>query len=379
MSAVPLLSKMSEVLRTLNTMKVQYSDQGFISPPIEFTQGVAVIAPSTLGLAAQMVVDHYHRQMTLPSICDQLVPKAFEDLTEIEVSPGPSITVTIGTQKLIWDLRGRRAIVMRFTDYTGVQRRGVWLSDCRFASVSQISVGNAPIRLSNVEPTSREQATMWFAEVPFATLEHLDLYGLAELARSLSAGFEDAFPEFLDYVRIPAQDFTYERHMSEVVDTNPGVIRDVIQKTFMLLDERTVAEITTTRRTHHPPLRAYTFGAAHPVMFWLTEPDPDPQAMPFAIILTTSEAWLDPGAELSYDDSVLTTEPVDLNVCPECGSTDIRPIEYGLIAPDEAYYRGEYIMGGCCISSFSPARQCMTCETTFGRVAFLWFDEDDGD
>jgi hypothetical protein len=51
------------------------------------------------------------------------------------------------------------------------------------------------------------------------------------------------------------------------------------------------------------PPKTYTFGEKHPVVMWLTEPG---STLPFAVIATTADAWLDPEANVSFDDSAFT-------------------------------------------------------------------------
>ncbi len=51
--------------------------------------------------------------------------------------------------------------------------------------------------------------------------------------------------------------------------------------------------------------------------------------------------------------------------CPECGSTDIVPIAYGLPGQElvEAADRGEVILGGCIVWDNAPNLHCKACGT----------------
>jgi hypothetical protein len=50
--------------------------------------------------------------------------------------------------------------------------------------------------------------------------------------------------------------------------------------------------------------------------------------------------------------------------CPDCGSTDVRRILYGLRpAPDpELERQGKIVLGGCCVTDDDPDFLCGECE-----------------
>lgn len=54
--------------------------------------------------------------------------------------------------------------------------------------------------------------------------------------------------------------------------------------------------------------------------------------------------------------------------CPACGSLNTVKIIYGLPTPEtiEAVYRGECVIGGCCVSDIDPKRHCKSCGQEFG-------------
>lgn len=56
--------------------------------------------------------------------------------------------------------------------------------------------------------------------------------------------------------------------------------------------------------------------------------------------------------------------------CPECGSTKVLPITYGLpgSAMLEAAERGEIILGGCLVDDANPLWACASCVAQFGRL-----------
>ena len=55
--------------------------------------------------------------------------------------------------------------------------------------------------------------------------------------------------------------------------------------------------------------------------------------------------------------------------CPRCRSTRAVPIEYGLppieMAPQAD--RGEFVLGGCCVSDGDPTWHCFACGADFGH------------
>lgn len=56
--------------------------------------------------------------------------------------------------------------------------------------------------------------------------------------------------------------------------------------------------------------------------------------------------------------------------CPECGSSEVIPIVYGMPGPDliEAEHRGEVVIGGCAIlEGYDPTHSCRACGGHFRR------------
>lgn len=114
---------------------------------------------------------------------------------------------------------------------------------------------------------------------------------------------------------------------------------------------------------------------------WLTERG---SGVPFAVVATTSEAWLDADQEVSFDDSMFGSEPRDAATdsptgkieaheqptCPRCGSDQAIPIAYGLPTLDmaEASQRGEFALGGCIVMPENPTMHCTACCVDFGRL-----------
>ena len=55
--------------------------------------------------------------------------------------------------------------------------------------------------------------------------------------------------------------------------------------------------------------------------------------------------------------------------CPECGSTNVVRICYGLPGPElfERAKRGEIVLGGCCITGNDPTCHCKDCGHNWSR------------
>ena len=57
-------------------------------------------------------------------------------------------------------------------------------------------------------------------------------------------------------------------------------------------------------------------------------------------------------------------------ICPECQSTNIAPIAYGLPGPEmsESALRGEIVLGGCMVDT--PRWYCRDCESAWPKGEF---------
>jgi hypothetical protein len=50
-------------------------------------------------------------------------------------------------------------------------------------------------------------------------------------------------------------------------------------------------------------------------------------------------------------------------ICPECKSSEVKKIIYGLPAHDFDF--DKYEVGGCCVTPNDPKYKCMKCEITW--------------
>jgi hypothetical protein len=283
-------------------------------PLIILDNGVAAIDVITISLAAQKSADAGF-DVAVPKSCDVDIPETFRYLSRVTADASPDglrVLATVDTKKMVWDLPGGDAEAGEFVDYAGQPRYSVKLYDLPISLVDGLMVSRAAMRLVN-----GAGAYLWFVEMPLKELDSLDLYGLygriCQITQSYGAADES---QLFDTVTIPALQLRYERELHEIQAMNPGVIESAKQRVLMALDEsgarvRAEAEWVCAGIPSFPPdPKEFHFGERHPVVFWLTErhrqigrnePSSD-SPTPFAVIVTTSESWLDPDFDMSFGD-----------------------------------------------------------------------------
>ena len=282
-------------------MSVTYDDLGIDSPRLIFDRGIAAIDIITVVRAGEAVAS-LGFDVQLPSVAQIETPPIFTDLCTVAVTPGPRVTATIDTAKMTWGYKRADAVRRKdFTDYCGQARYGVRFEDRPVDTVNGFLITNIPTRLED-----GRTLTMWFAEVPHQVLDSTTYDELFTMAESMSAGF--SAEQWLDWVVIPAQQITSQRGMTELLGVNPD-IQDITQRFFVALDEtgvRVKAETIFLAMAAPPALDPthHVFGSLHPVVFWLTEPE---SSLPFAVIATTTDSWIDPDSTISFDDRAFTT------------------------------------------------------------------------
>lgn len=282
-------------------MQYQYSDT-FQDPEILFNKGVAAIDTITLE-AAGVAVEPYtpHKIVRLPIAATTNEQSVFKELMQISVDPEkPSATAIIDTKKMTWDgmHEAKRSTLV---DYAGLSKRAVTFTNAAVAKVGEVLVSSVSLQLFNGSP-----AMMWFAEMPIEAFHQLKLYELLNKAKMLTETFLQNTPERYDQVVVPAQQIDYQRSMQEIVQLNVGELEDVQQKYKVALDEtgaRVYVETTMLAARsipqNEPEPKKAVFGEKGPVVFWLT--GQQEQRTPFAVIATTSEAWLGPDQEINYN------------------------------------------------------------------------------
>ncbi len=280
---------------------MQYQSDNFTDPIINFNNGVAAIDVITL-IAAAKAIEPYtpHQSVKLPELANNDGVSTFDELMQIQVDPKePSARAVIDTKKMTWkEICNPQKSML--TDYTGSLRQAVSFSGAEVAIVAGVQVTHLPLKLYDGRP-----AVMWFAEMSLDNLQSKGYYELFDQAKMFTAKFSQSNPEPYNQVLVPAQQINYERTMSEIIQMNEGEIADVKQKFKIALDEsgarvyvETAILASRAAPAPMPKPKIAIFGKQGPVVFWLTEPDGHKELVPFAVVATTSEAWLDPNQEV---------------------------------------------------------------------------------
>jgi hypothetical protein len=288
-------------------MPVKYSDTEITDMRLKFVNGVAAIDIMTLHRAGE-AVDGLGFAIQLPTMANVVLPSVFDELCDISASVSPAGTIgviaTIDTSKMSWALDGQAVFSDDFTDYAGRERYGVTFNRKHEAAlVDGTAVAHVPVRLAN-----GHDLTLWFAEISEADLRSTGYYALHAKAHSLTTAFATSQQRHFDWITVPAQQIKWARSMDELLPVNQPLVDTILQKVYMALDETgvrvkavTMIDVGCAPAWNHST--SYAFGERGPVVMWLTQPGSD---LPFAVIATTSEAWLSPGAQVAFDDSAFT-------------------------------------------------------------------------
>jgi hypothetical protein len=279
---------------------MKYTDQ-FMDPQLLFDKGVAAIDVITLngaGKAAEPYVPE--KSITLPSETDCPPTELFDDLMQIKLDPSlPAVSAIIDTKKMTW-LEQNDAQKCQFDDYTGAERRGVKFKKLQVSIVDQSPVVIAPLKLED-----GRDALMWFSEVSTDWLNTSGYYALYNRAKSLTSSFDKASAETYDVVKVPAQQIDYVRLMTEIMQMNKDLPK--VEQIFKVALDETGARVYAETKmrlgaimTNPGATKEITLGSKNPVMFWLTDTDFAPTSTPFAVIVTTSEAWLAPDQKVTF-------------------------------------------------------------------------------
>jgi hypothetical protein len=269
--------------------------------PLKFDKGVAAIDVVSLKGAGNAIEPYIpSHNILLPPHAEYEGKASFEDLMQIKVFPEElSVVAIIDTKKMGWgpDLSPQRTA---FDDYNSVSKRGVSFAGVGVMNHEGMSITRLPVVLYD-----GRSAFMWFAEVPQTKLLSSTIYGLFTLAQTLTTTFQPQLTETYDQLKLPAQQIDYQRIMDEIMQLNPS-LREVKQVFKVALDETGARVYVETQYTVGLSLgptiapKIAVFGSKGPVVFWLTEPDEQKAMTPFAVVATTSEAWLDPSQEVDF-------------------------------------------------------------------------------
>lgn len=289
---------------------IEYSDKEFSSPAVELQGGVAEIDLITLKKVTEEA-DKRLGSFVLPEVVDFDVPQIFDELCEVKVSSVDplKLTATIDTKKASWDYEDKAVKKSDFAGYDGKKHYGVRFYTSGVFEVDGVEVARMRMRLED-----GRKINMFCADIE--SVDGVDLYGLWQRARKLTEAYGSSVGKWMDYesFNIPAQQIKYERTMVEIMALNREVLRvdeggSVEQKAYVALDEtgarvKVVTEMregAMFRSTPSQPV-VKTFGEKMPVMFWFTSGEPSELNVPFAVFVTTSEAWVTPRQKVSFDD-----------------------------------------------------------------------------
>jgi hypothetical protein len=277
-------------------MKYESKDV-FEDVPLKFENGVAAIDVVALKGAANAFEEYISSvEVLLPPSAEYRDESIFEDLMKITVDPnGPSVTAFIDTKKMIWkpEFKPERTVLV---DYNGTQKRAVSFAGGLVVSSEGTNITRLPVELED-----GSIAVMWFAEVTEETLSKVQTYELFSLAKKLIGAFQEGTNEKCSKLTVPAQQIDYSRSMGEVKKMNPSI--DSILQIFKVALDETGARVfveTKMSRFGIPASKVAVFGSNGPVLFWLTGIDETKELTPFAVVATTSEAWLDPEKEIDF-------------------------------------------------------------------------------
>jgi len=281
---------------------MQYQlDDLFQDVPLKFEKGVVAIDVITLKGAGNAVEPYLPtHNIVLPPSAEYQAEASFEDLMQICVNPeGPSIAAIIDTKKMKWEpgLEPQRST---FDDYTNTPKRAVSFGSVGIVSYQETSITRLPVVLED-----GRNVNMWFAEIPQTKLAEVKTYGLFSLAKEFTSAYRPEATESYEHFKIPTQQINYYRIMEEIMQLNPSIAE--VKQIFKVALDETGARVyvETNMRLGMAPRPANepkvaVFGSKGPVMFWLTEPDETKALTPFAVVVTTSEAWLKPNQEVDF-------------------------------------------------------------------------------
>jgi len=257
--------------------------------PLTIEQGVAAVDIITLRAAAEAIEPYVpSREIVLPSVAKGQTVDFFKDLTKIMIDPiGRKVTAHIDTKKMSWDpaLEPRKTT---FVSYEGKERQSATFLKAGVLQAKDTQVAILPARLFD-----GREALVWATELSAEQLRSMTTYGLFGYAGEVVASYDPTHIEQYNTVQLPTQDIQYTRSMSEMMELNPE-LADAIQEVTLTLDDRGVRFTATTmllagRAPSHP--KKLLLGTRGPVMFWMTEISVTEATVPFAVIVSTDEAW----------------------------------------------------------------------------------------
>ena len=250
--------------------------------------GVAAFDPVTLHIAGGEYAERIRGEFHLPPTLRGALPMALQQLAEVEVVHG-GVKATINTGLLQWDLEeDRRPVASDFKCYSGLGIQSVSFPGAQVIEMDGVYATSVPMKFPD-----GVRINAWFAELPSPVQ---DVDGLALLRRAqhwMARWYGPDTEKIQTYaVDVPVLDITYESDISAVA-ADPLTL--VEQRFKARVDEQGVEVIAETevQYTSLPPKLdspSFYFGKRGAVLFWLSE---QPDQLPFAIIQTNADAWLE--------------------------------------------------------------------------------------
>lgn len=255
---------------------------GVNNPEIDYKNGIKAADIITLNLCAEGVGSIMGSELRVPTIGSERL-SVLESLAKFKLE-GNTLTTIIDTGKMNWT---GLATETSFNAYTKDTKQGVKLGRGRIAEVDGSVVGNEAMVLGD-----GRKVTLWFAAVGDKLSGRYDIISKAS---ALMTGYDSARNAESTKRIIPAVDLRLKNSLPEIVAANEDVITRVEQEIKFALDYTGARAAATTSMTIRgsSPSQLYVFGAKSPVMYWLSEPDN--RELPFAVTISTPEAWLNVG------------------------------------------------------------------------------------
>ncbi len=259
-------------------------------------EGIAAFDPVTLYLAASKCAEEV-TPIALPAQLKAPRPRALTELATVSVRKDAHGTVKvdaiIDTGHMAWEVP-TNPTESTFKDYTGTTIRSIRLAEITVADLPGCTVLKIPMRLP-----SGEVISAWFAEIHH---EHSNPQGLALVHQAQSAmrSYDAAVDKYRADVHIPELKISYESAISSSVQcAEPVDVKQVFKADLDVSGARVVAKTAIVVMAGFAPSpdtpKQVQLGATGPVLWWLTDRDSDPEAVPFAVFYTEAAAWTSAG------------------------------------------------------------------------------------
>lgn len=259
-------------------------------------EGIAAFDPVTLYLAANKCAEEV-TPIAIPAQLNAPRPQTLTELATLSVRKDPFGTVKvdaiIDTGHMAWEVTSNPT-ESTFKDYTGNTIKAIQLAEITVAEVPGYTVVKIPMKLP-----SGEVISAWFAEIHH---EYTNPQGLALMSQAQSAMrfYDAAVDKYCADVHIPELKISYESTISSSVQcAEPVDVKQVFKAELDVSGARVMAKTTIVVMAAFAPSsdvpKQVRLGATGPVLWWLTDKDSHPEALPFAVFYTEAAAWTSAG------------------------------------------------------------------------------------